>query len=680
MSESTPPELAWSARLATWLALAAGASLIVSFLELQVEAARGPAATSTLLGAVFAWGQLAVLPLILGGLVAPALAALDRRQVVERLPSLEAVLAAGVLALVVGGAHVLGERLLLPGRLEFTGEIRALVFGVVVGVALASCLAMGWMRARCEALLGRVPRVRRLLVPLLLATSAVVSLVTLHLLLGVMKQRGVAVVGELLVVLLAMLAGRAVVVQIAWRWAGALAGVVLAWVGVAYLAPGTARAHALLVTQHSLARYATNLALREPLDWDGDGSLAPWIGGPDCQEGDPGRGPAVREIPGDGIDQDCRGGDAPVRSALSGVLLPPDCRPPPSPHVLILLIDALRADHVTPEIAPNLTELGRRSLRFERAYAPTAHTNTSVPAFLAARPLADLVGNVVTSDEFVADRTLPEAFAQAGYRTGVFYQLDFNPFSLRGFQDRNPYLSDVSVPNVKFDLTTTSMLDGVMEWFRRASGPKFAYAHLSDVHAPYLLDRDPDGTRRSEAEAYRAGVSYVDARLGNFLARFQSEGLLGRTLIVVTADHGEALMQRGTHGHGPDVYEESIRVPLVMWVPGCRPQRVTRPVVTTRTGPLLGALAGVPVAGHGPFDADDLPAVSEGAVASTAFLLRAVVLGDRKLVVDVPSGGRMLFDLVHDPGETRNVYGSDPAARDELEAAYQRWLDAPGSR
>jgi hypothetical protein len=679
MAHSDPPDPSWTTKLVTWVALASASSVVIAFLELQLEAARSTAVLSSSAGAAFTWGQLLALPFLLGFAVAPLLAALERRWVIERLPSMGTLLVTGGLALGVGGVHVAGNLVLRPGRLEFYGSARTLVFWAVVAAAGLAGLASPFLVRHGDRLLKRVPRVARLLPPLLLALVTVVGVVTLHVTLG--KQREITTAVQTLVVATAMLAGRAIVPRVSSRWAGPIVAVTLLWMAVAYFVPGRARAHALFVTQHSLARYTMNLALRDLIDRDGDGSAPGWLGGPDCDDGDPGRSPAVREVAGDGIDQDCRGGDAPVGAHPAVTTLPPGCRVAVPPrNVLVLVIDALRADHVTPELTPNLSGLGRGSLTFERAYSPTAHTNTSIPAFVTSRPLADLVTNVVVDDQLAAERTLPEAFGQRGYRTAVFFNLDFNPFSLRGFQERNPYVTDRSVPNVKFDLTTSSMLAGVRDWFLRTQGPKFAYAHLSDVHAPYVLDRTDDGHPRNEVEAYRAGVAYVDSRLGHFFGQLEHDGIFGRTIIVVTADHGEALMQRGKHGHGPDVFEESIRVPLIVWVPGCRPRRVARPVSTVWTGPLLGALAGFRIRGKGLFDVDDLPVVSDGSVASPAFLGRAVVLDGHKLVVDVPSGGRMLFDLTADPGETRNVYGTDPVAREQLESAYQRWLDTPGYR
>ena len=679
VAETVSPS--WAQKLATWVGLAIASSVLISFIELQLEAARVAAVLSSPAGAVFAWGQLTVLPLTLGVMVSPVLASLDRPEIARRLPAMSTIVSAAALAVLVGFVHLGASRILDAGRLEFSGEARTMVFWTVVAAALAACLLAPPVGGFVERLLQRVPRVTRLLPPVLLATSAIAALVILAVLIGTLKQQAIVVAAQTLVIATTMVAGRTLVNRIPARWAGVLAAAVVLWAGASYGVPGTARAHALLVTQHSLARYRVNLAVRDSLDRDGDGSVSGWLGGPDCEEGNPGRAPGLREIPGDGVDQDCRGGDAPVRVHPSVATTPADCHiATSSPDVLLIVIDALRADHVTPEITPNLTGLARGSLTFDHAYSPTSTTNTSVPALLSARPLADLVDNVVTSDDLHADQTLPEAFATRGYRTAMFCGLDINVFSTRGFQQHNPYLADLPVPNEKFDLTSTGMLAGVLDWFRSTPGPRFAYVHLSDVHAPYVLDRTDTGELLSEARAYETGVRYVDVRLGHFLAQLQRDSILGHTIIVVTSDHGEELMQRGNHGHGPDVFEESIRVPLIVWVPGCRPRRIARPVSTAWTGPLVGALTGVPVRGKGLFDLDDLPVISEGSVASAAFLWRAVVFQHRKLVVDVPSGGRMLFDLDRDAGETTNAYGSDPAARDALESAYQRWLDTPGHR
>jgi len=88
----------------------------------------------------------------------------------------------------------------------------------------------------------------------------------------------------------------------------------------------------------------------------------------------------------------------------------------------------------------------------------------------------------------------------------------------------------------------------------------------------------------------------------------------------------------------------------------------------------------VRVPGWGLFDEHPLPVVSEATVGYDTQFKRAIVGPRYKLIVDVPNGGRVLFDLETDPGETSNVYGSAKGARAAMEDAYQRWLDAPGSR
>ena len=213
---------------------------------------------------------------------------------------------------------------------------------------------------------------------------------------------------------------------------------------------------------------------------------------------------------------------------------------------------------------------------------------------------------------------------------------------------------------------------------QQAQRPFFVWLHYPDTHAPYRSVTEAD----SGLARYAGALAYVDAHFGRLVESVTTSGLADKTLIILSSDHGEGLGTRGREGHGPDLYEESIRVPLGIRIAGCAPARVEHPVSLTQLAATIAAFTNAPVSGSALAQSADSPAtvvVEEEPVRPLTFS-RAIV-GDRyKLIVDARNGGRMLFDLETDPGETHNIASDNPEALSQLEASYQRWLDAPGAR
>jgi len=434
----------------------------------------------------------------------------------------------------------------------------------------------------------------------------------------------------------------------------------------------------------SLARHLRNLA-----DLDGDGSSSSWLGGRDCRELDPEVGPARREIPGDGIDQDCRGGDA-RRSAPRQHLdaTPPSCALPEGARGLLLItIDAWPADHLDGKITPRAFDLARSSTTFTRAYAPATMTDKVLPCLLGGDILSSIgAPNMVADSAHCIGPPLPARLGRHGIRTGFINPLGSAEATRQGFDEENPSATmrdplTVNIGSAFLSAATTD--DGLAFISRHRDERFFLWVHYLDPHAPY---RDPYGfdPGASELDAHERRLHHADSQLGRLLDGVAEMGLSGSTVIAVTADHGEALGRRGREGHGPDAFEEIARVPLVVWVPGCPASVVERPVSTMQIGATFGALTGAAMPGKGLFDATeegDLPVVTEALFDGGRFALgafrRAIVDVRYKLIVDVRDGGKMLFDLSEDPGEEIDVLRSRPNAAKEMEALYQRWLDRP---
>jgi arylsulfatase A-like enzyme len=423
--------------------------------------------------------------------------------------------------------------------------------------------------------------------------------------------------------------------------------------------------------------------VRRALDRDADGASSQWLGGTDCAEGDPARGPHRREQPGDGIDQDCRGADAAPLTTL-----------PISPHfktktciipdtyrsVLVITIDALRADAPSVKIMPNLVGLARSSLIFDRGYSPSTMTGPSLAALFAGHTIADLhPDNVSSDDPLTVHDSLPQRFKAAGYRTAAFNRVALKTTSFAGFDEYNPYPTDVQ-PRGKGQLLAAGMVNGALAYMeRKDSRPFFLWVHFLDTHAPYTFDNHVELTAQQGAlSPYERGAQYVDSHLGRMLREMKHLGLLQRTLIVITADHGEETGNRARLGHGPYLFEDVIHVPLVIASPDCKPETIEEPVSLVHLGQTLRELSGTAPADIAP--PPQLPVVVEEAPISLLGFKRAVISDQFKLIIDVMNGGRMLFDLSTDPAEIKDLYGQRPDLAAHMEALYQNWLDHPGDR
>ena len=206
--------------------------------------------------------------------------------------------------------------------------------------------------------------------------------------------------------------------------------------------------------------------------------------------------------------------------------------------------------------------------------------------------------------------------------------------------------------------------------------PFFAWIHLYDAHAPYALP-EPFRTMYHDAP-YLGALAVLDAQVGRVARALEAHHVLDRTLLVVASDHGESLGEHGEDGHGIFVYQSTLRVALIMRVPGFAPRRVadvTRladvmPTVLDllhEPAPPMDGVSLVPLM-TGRVKHLDLDAYSESAYPrrfgwSELYALRA----GRYKFIDAPRPE--LYDLDVDPGEQHNIFnrrtalGSAMAAR-----------------
>jgi arylsulfatase A-like enzyme len=235
----------------------------------------------------------------------------------------------------------------------------------------------------------------------------------------------------------------------------------------------------------------------------------------------------------------------------------------------------------------------------------------------------------------------------------------------------------------------------VLPWVERHARDRFfLYVQSMDVHPPYVLPaRDGSGDLRAQ---YDAAVTFNDREIARLHQRLVDLGLASRTLFIVTADHGEAFGEHGQSGHGLSVYDEEVRVPLLLHWPGrIAPGWVEEPVSLVDLLPTILDYAGIAFE-EGMFQGRSLMRLDASAVPRPVFSRRfvypedldaagggrhesrAVVMYPWKLTAtDTSDDGRRLelFDLEADPREGRDASASEQARVRSMETVLQSFLD-----
>lgn len=381
-------------------------------------------------------------------------------------------------------------------------------------------------------------------------------------------------------------------------------------------------------------------------------------------------------------------------TAAAGIALlwrgmPPTGGPPAPPNVLLITVDTLRWDRLgcyggPADTTPVLDRLAARGARFETAIMHAPLTAPSHASILTG--LTPLRHGVRDNGAFVLPRELPTlgtVLAGAGYTTAAFvsgYPLDRRYGLASGFghyDDELPRGSGsrgLAYVERRADETTSR----VIAWLGASRGgtagagaadrprPWFAWVHYFDPHAPY----EPPGefAERFAGRPYDGEVAFVDSQVGTLLKDLERRGDLARTVVVVTADHGESLGEHGEETHGVFIYDATLRVPFIVVGPGIAAGRV--PAVVARgvdVLPTVAGLAGVAVPRE--IDGRSLRAALEGRPMTDEPVYIESVMTQRHLgwaplfglrtaawkLVDAPR--RELYDLAADHRELRSLAG-----------------------
>ena len=450
------------------------------------------------------------------------------------------------------------------------------------------------------------------------------------------------------------------------------------------------------VAARGIATAAVLRALWAATDRDHDGSPS-GFGGSDCDDGDPRVHPGAAEIAANGVDDNCAGGD--VTAAMLAPRTKPvkSARPANQQNVVLVTIDAVRADHTSAygyerPTTPALEKLAARGARFEWALSSSPTTRRAIPSLLTGRYAATLFfaeGEKLWPPRLAkkAHHLLGQSFKKAGYATHAVLccttLFDRTAGVVEGIDD-----IDASAVSIKphGGEHITARVEKLVPELAAGGRPFFLWVHFLDPHNPY---DQPDGTPdfgSSEIDRYDAEIRYVDDRIGRIVAALEAAGLLDRTIVAVSADHGDEFFEHGNQYHGRSLYTELERVPLVIAAPGLAPRVVAAPVSLVDIGATLLDLTGLErpagqngrslagaMAGEPP---PDRMVLAE--LMADRNITRNLVAGFRgtwQVIWDLDANTHELYALDRDPADRHDLADSEPDRLAELRAELERTID-----
>ncbi len=369
-------------------------------------------------------------------------------------------------------------------------------------------------------------------------------------------------------------------------------------------------------------------------------------------------------------------------AGLSGAGRPPLAEGPrrPDADVVLITVDALRADHVGAygyqrPVTPHIDALARRGVRFQAAYAQAPHTSFSVASILTGKyfPTLARLAPGETHDSVAA------ILRRYGWKTAAFYPpavFYVDAQKMKAFE-----ATHFQFEYVKFEyLDAFRRLDQIAEYFDAVRPSRaFLWVHFFEPHEPYdARAAHPFGT--SDVDRYDSEIAYVDAAIGRLVEYL--DRTRPRAVIILTADHGEEFDEHGGRYHGSSLHEEQIRVPLIIAGAGLPAGVVGGQVELIDIAPTILNLLDIPAPARvrgtdlGPWLGSP-PAPAERLPPAFAEVedKRMVAFRRDKLICDLNWGFCALYDLAADPRERNNVAESQPARAASLRRMLDDWLD-----
>ena len=393
----------------------------------------------------------------------------------------------------------------------------------------------------------------------------------------------------------------------------------------------------------------------------------------------------------------------------------------PAPNVVFLLLESTPAGALhcygnpRPDVSPNLDRLAAEGVRFDHCVAPSSFSSCSVVSVATSLYMMRSSGFDYFADITFPFMTFPRALKLAGYELTLFSSGNeafdnINHFCKLG--DFDVYLSLDTYPVQQPDCMRMDdhvAVEAFEKWLGKRNDPRPFYSgfYLQSPHFNYeipepwasyyqpvppmysngsgILKIPPDVLPKLKNQHANA-IRYMDSWVGRIVSDLDKAGVLGRTIIVATGDHGEAFMEHGLARHGVHTWEEMIHTPLIVWagsdirsaLPAGKPPVVADTVSGLDIAPTLAGLVGIaPYPGWQGVNAlapgysdRDRPVFS---MTQYTRWQETVCVDRIKYTYDLTDAVEYLFDLRCDPGERDNLAGRNPALAAAMRSLLAGW-------
>ena len=395
-------------------------------------------------------------------------------------------------------------------------------------------------------------------------------------------------------------------------------------------------------------------------------------------------------------------------------------------NVLLVTIDSLRPDFLgcysdwarAEQLSPRLDAWAEQACLFRTSISQGPRTPESFPAILSGQYASRYLD--IYSGLSEKRRLISEILKEHGYACAAF---NSNPYiSRRKGYGRGFDLYEDSVPlgpprglkgKVFINLLKLRNLfcepytpapninHQVFSWLKGRSGPLFLWVHYMDVHGPYIPKRGfryyqrvkagclwrkathapeqvtPEEGQRLRA-AYKEEIRYTDRFLMELIESFDP----AKTLVIITADHGELFGEHGLYAHAFKLYDTLLRVPLLIRLPGQQqgrriPEMVRSLDIVPTVLDTLGLGSGSDLDGRSLrplMGVEKSPWVRQPAISEIWSKHLSVRTEDWKLIANYAEGWQELFDLAADPAESNNLIAVRPEVAAELEKVIRQHL------
>lgn len=406
---------------------------------------------------------------------------------------------------------------------------------------------------------------------------------------------------------------------------------------------------------------------------------------------------------------------------------------PARTNVLFLVVESLRGDllfqeHQGKQITPNLNSLARRSLVFTNMHAQATHTDYALPSLLSSQYPLRVQGHYYYKRQEDWPKTLIyDHLSHFGYETAIISSDTTNWGDVRNFLWSDKLSTFLDAENMPTSFTAPGSrgyvtdfketprtqiksipdrdtIDYDIAWLNDAfaRGKRvFLHSFFYQPHYPYKIPSSappvfqpstidfesnflwfPPEKMDVMMNAYLNAVHETDAQIGRLLKYFDDSGQTSNTLIVVTADHGEAFGEHGKVTHAGPLFGEVVRIPLIISGPGVKPGFEDYPVQQIDVVPTVCKLLNLPA--HPGFQGIDVLSANRPPIAERDLFLHAeppsswrgdaLLHANRwKLWHDRYVDLLYLYDLQTDPGETQDISHFAPPVAEPLKAKLQAW-------